>query len=281
MNYINVSKYFFLQIIKKVIRVLDYKIGLLTNILQIMKIDVITVDFWNTIFDSSGGAERNKIRLRALIEETDKLGYMILQEELDKSMKASWNHFNTIWLTEQRTPTAVELIEFLFSYLKIDGNDESIEKIAGVFANSILELQPKVIVGVSEVLKQFSNKYKLAIVSDTGFSPGTVLRELLRRENLIDYFSAFSFSNETKVAKPHPNAFLTVLDQFDCKPENALHIGDIEMTDIIGAKNLGMKAIRFSGDPTAFLVKDKPVETLADFETDKWIEIPELIQKVV
>ncbi|MFH1052449.1 MAG: HAD family hydrolase [bacterium] len=245
-----------------------------------MSLKVITIDFWNTIFDSSSGLERNKYRLNALITETDKLGCFIKQEELEPAMKSSWEYFNHVWMNQQRTPSSVELVNFFWKKLNLPKNEDSIKEIAEKFSNSILVHPPKIIPEVKESLKELSTGFKLGIVSDTGFSPGSVLRQILEKEEIFKYFDVFSFSDETGVAKPNPKAFMTVLDKFECNPENALHIGDIEKTDILGAKNLGMKAIRFDGDSSAFLVKENPKETLADFECSNWHEIPKFLKKL-
>lgn len=245
-----------------------------------MSFKLITIDFWNTIFDSSSGLERNKYRLRALIEETDKLGFFIKQDELDTSMKSSWEYFNHVWMNEQRTPSSIDLVRFFWKKLKLEENQESMERISEIFANSILVHPPKLVNGVKEVLPQLKEKYQLAIVSDTGFSGGNVLRKLLEKESIIEYFDSFSFSDETGVAKPNKVAFQKVLNELNIEPSYALHVGDIENTDIVGAKSIGMKAIRFNGDTSRFLIKDNPEKTIADFETDKWSEIPELINKL-
>jgi len=135
--------------------------------------------------------------------------------------------------------------------------------------------------GVKESLELLKSKYKLGIVSDTGFSPGTVLRKLLENNSLISYFDVFSFSDETGVAKPHPKAYLTVLDALGCKPVDALHIGDIEQTDIEGAKKLGMKSIRFNGDTSFALTPEREEFTIADAEAESWSEIVRIIERIV
>ena len=245
-----------------------------------MSFKIITIDFWNTIFDSSSGIERNKYRLKALIEETDKLGCFIKQDELETTMKSSWEYFNQIWMKEQRTPSSIELVKFFWEKLNLPESKDSIEYLADTFANSILIHPPKLVNGVKKALPILKEKYHLAIVSDTGFSGGKVLRKLLEKESIIHYFDAFSFSDETGFAKPRKEAFQKVLDDLDAQPNEGLHIGDIENTDILGAKSIGMKAIRFIGDSSRFLIKQNPEHTIADFETDNWAKIPEIIKKL-
>ena len=241
---------------------------------------VITIDFWNTIFDSSGGTERNKYRQKAFIEEIDKQSRLVKQDELTQVITASWEFFNHIWKNEMRTPGTEEMVDFFWKKLQLRDNQQSKQLIIKNFAESILYHPPKIIPGAKDNIKRLGENYSLAIISDTGFSPGRLLQKLLYNEGILDLFEIFSFSDETGVAKPHEKAFRKALDHFGCEPEEALHIGDIEATDIIGATNAGMKAIRFSGDPTAFHKHEHQTETKAEFDCKTWDEIYEKIEYI-
>ncbi len=243
-------------------------------------IELVTLDFWNTIFDSSNGIERNKYRQRALIVELDKHGRMIRQEEFEDAMKKSWEFFNGIWFNEKRTPEPKETVDFFWNYLKMKKNDESVDKIVEEFAQSTIKHPPKLNEGALDAIIKLKEKYKLALVSDTGFTSGVLLRDILKSNEILHYFDSLSFSDETGVSKPHPEAFQKVLDDTGCKAENSVHIGDIERTDIEGAKALGMHAIRYSGDKTAALAKQNPKKTIADAEIDNWADIPDFIDKL-
>jgi putative hydrolase of the HAD superfamily len=213
-----------------------------------------------------------------LISEIEALGKNLSEEEFNSAMQASWEFFNHIWKNEYRTPAPDETVNFFWQKLELPESSDAVEKIVETFAESILHHPPRPMAGINEALNYLRGKYRFGIVSDTGFSPGTVLRELLQREKLLEYFEAFSFSDETKVSKPHPKAFRTVLDHFGCEPAEALHIGDIEETDVAGAKKLGMKAIRFTGDETSFFGFNKADESFADYTSDSWADIVDIIE---
>lgn len=246
-----------------------------------MPLKLITIDFWNTLFDSSNGTKRNQLRMEKLVSSIHSLGRKIESQEFENAMQASWQYFNDIWKKDMRTPLPEETVGFFWNYLGLQSENNCIEEVAMGFANSILDYPPKLLPGVKEALSKLSENYKLAIVSDTGFSPGKVLRVLLENNEIFHFFDAFSFSDETSVSKPHPKAFSTILEQLGCKPEEAIHIGDIEQTDIIGAKKIGMKAIRFDGDPTAQLNLNNPKVSEADFLASSWKEIVNIIDNVV
>ena len=242
-----------------------------------MALKVITFDFWNTIFDSSNGSQRNELRLNAVRSEALKLGKQIDRIQIDNAINASWGFFVQQWKEKLRTPDTREMIDFFWQFAELPYSPESIDRIEKVFAESILTIPPNPVAGVIEATNALSQDFRLAIVSDTGFSPGVILRQLLGNVGVLDKFSAFSFSNETGVAKPHPKAFLSVLDELHVGCHESLHIGDIEETDIKGAKALSMGAIRFTGDLTAKLVDQRRPHTDADADFSDWKSIVEYI----
>lgn len=245
-----------------------------------MAIKAITIDFWNTLFDSSNGINRNNVRQRALIKAIDKHGLSVSGEEYNNAVQASWAMFNEVWHQEHRTPSPKDLVSYIWNYLNLPEDSDAINEVLKAFEDSILLAPPKLIAGVKQSLALLKVNYKLAIVSDTGFSPGSVMRTLLKTTGIFDYFDAFSFSNETGVSKPDPKAFYAVLNELKCEPANALHIGDIERTDIIGAKSISMKAILYDGDPTAFLNQSNPLNSIADARVSSWFDIPEIVNKI-
>ncbi len=240
-----------------------------------MIIKAVTIDFWNTLFDSSNGHNRNAYRQRALIREIDKLGVMVKRDELDEAVRACWMYFDRVWKNEQRTPSPQETIGFFWHHLKLPENEDTVNSIVEEFSTCLLKYPPKIIDGAVDAIKFLSQKFTLGIVSDTGFTPGSILKEIMAAEDIVQYFSIFSFSDETGVAKPNEKAFRVILDEIGCEPEEALHIGDIETTDIAGARQLGMKAIRFRGDPSSVLAVSGDTETMADADAHSWEDVIE------
>ncbi len=110
---------------------------------------------------------------------------------------------------------------------------------------------------------------KVGLISDTGYTPGRTLRKILANHGIERHFHAFSFSNETGYLKPNPQTFHAILEQLNVPPEEAVHIGDLEETDIAGAKAVGMKAIKYIGsNPEAVResIADAVIEDLRELE---------------
>jgi FMN phosphatase YigB (HAD superfamily) len=88
---------------------------------------------------------------------------------------------------------------------------------------------------------------RIGLVCDTGFTPGRVVRELLEGAGLISYLEILCFSDEVGVPKPGNEIFAKALAELGARPPEALHVGDLRRTDVAGARDIGMRAVRFRG----------------------------------
>ena len=131
---------------------------------------------------------------------------------------------------------------------------------------------PVLIQHVKPVLARLSEQYTFGIVSDSALSPGKYARKLMERDGIYQYFSAFTFSDETEHTKPEVVQFISTLEQLNVKPEEAVHVGDIVRTDIVGAKNAEMKAIRFAG-----FNKSETDDTLSDAVIDDYRQLEDTL----
>ncbi|MCS7176213.1 MAG: HAD family hydrolase [Candidatus Kapabacteria bacterium] len=243
-----------------------------------MALRVVTVDLWNTILGAAGSQQRQEQRLRRLQAYVERLGMERSEQELREAFRQMWRYYTAVWWGQQRTPTPQELTTFLWQWLKLPEEPAIVAQLAEEMAIGILESPPPLLPYARQALEWLAERYRLALVSDTAFSPGSVLRELLRQYDIAELFAAFSFSDETGVAKPHPRAYRVVLDKLDTAPEEALHIGDLEPTDIQGAKGLRMSAILFLGDLDSEF--SPPAQTLADAIAYHWQQVPELVERL-
>lgn len=243
-----------------------------------MSITVVTIDFWNTIFDSSGGTHRNATRKLALARAIERAGYRVDPEELNAAYGGIWGYFDDHWLNRQRTPTSGEMVREICRGVRIELPEDVLADVAEVFERGVLDHPPELLPGVRDALEFLARRSRLALISDTAFSPGAVLRRLMEERDVARYFSAWIFSNETGVAKPHPGAFHAALDVLGGSAETALHIGDIERTDIRGAKGAGMRAVLYKGDGNPS--KYAETETEADAVLDHWDDIERVLEAI-
>ncbi len=231
----------------------------------------VTIDFWNTLFGTENGPAREHSRRTSLNDELAAEGQAFGEADLERARGVSMEHFRHHWLEEQRTPGAVELVEVMLADLGARLPAAAVERIADVFARGVIDHPPQLLPGAADALERLARQAPLAIISDTAFSPGSVLRELMAEVGIEEHFSAFVFSDETGVAKPDPAAFEAALTRVGADAPRAAHVGDIERTDIEGARAYGMRAVLYRNDEHRHQLAEE--ETDADATIGHWDEL--------
>ena len=90
----------------------------------------------------------------------------------------------------------------------------------------------------------------LRTLCDRGYQLGIIANQKPGAKDRLDawglgrYFSVIASSAEMGISKPKKEIFMRALAMADCKPENAVMVGDRLDNDIRPAKELGMKTIR-------------------------------------
>ncbi len=68
-------------------------------------------------------------------------------------------------------------------------------------------------------------------------------RDLLKSMDLYHYFDSIVVSSEIQAEKPDPQGFLQSLKNLQLEPEDAIYVGDNFYDDVVGANNVGIKAL--------------------------------------
>jgi putative hydrolase of the HAD superfamily len=207
----------------------------------------VTFDFWSTLFVDTRGAERERLRGALLDETLREQGHAVSEAHLAQGLSAAWDHFDAVWLNQHRTPPCEELVGAILAALGVRMEPERLQRLVRRFERLVLEVAPEPMPGAVYTLPEIADSYRTAVICDTGYSPGSVLRQLLDKHDLLGHFEYTYFSNEHGVSKPDARAFLHTLEELDVRPTEAAHVGDIQRTDIAGAQAAGMSAVHFVG----------------------------------
>jgi FMN phosphatase YigB (HAD superfamily) len=211
-----------------------------------LSIKAITFDFWSTLYKAKTVDYSERIaRLKEKVERRSGLSFEMSQFEA--AVQTARDTWSRTWTVEHRTITANEWLEIVLRELGSALDLDHLFDIKTGMENRVLSELPTLVPEAKTVLADLAADYRLAIISDTGLTPGRVLRQILEQDSIIDYFTHLTFSDEIGRSKPHPDAFLTTLDALEAEPQAAVHVGDLLRTDIAGAQNVGMRAIQYVG----------------------------------
>jgi HAD superfamily hydrolase (TIGR01509 family) len=242
-------------------------------------IRAVTVDFWNTIADSSNGEARRNYRDAALAEALDVAGRAWDETAIRDAIRSAAEAFETRWFGERRTMSADESLRHVWRTLDVRVPADAHARTVRAFEESILVGPPALLPGCAAALRDLAARHRLAVISDTAFSPGAMLRGVLEHHGILDAFAALVFSDEVGVSKPHPRIFARALAALGAAPAESVHVGDIERTDVAGAKDAGMYAILFRGDVARPRYReDSP--TRADATAVAWDDVPGIVARL-
>jgi putative hydrolase of the HAD superfamily len=205
----------------------------------------ITLDFWNTMYDDYNLDKRNQLRMNGIMNTLKQNGFNCSLQQVRNAMEKMMEHFTTYTKTTLHEFPSKKQVDFIFRILGFNSNREILNQALKPYDDSALQEPPLLINDVLNTIKKLSEKYKLAIISNTGKTPGKILRIILKKDGLFDFFSTITFSDEVNYRKPHKRIFEITLHNLGVEPENSLHVGDMYETDIAGAMNTGMNALLF------------------------------------
>jgi putative hydrolase of the HAD superfamily len=204
-------------------------------------IRAVTYDCWATLLkdrDWEGAMER---RIDALLLHLD-----IDRDEARKCLEDAWLKHDEAWKQIETFGPGRMAAYCLESRGIFD--DDIIADVTRQFEEASLDAGVEAVEGARDTLEKLrAANIGRALVCDTGFTPGRVVRQLLDDEGLLEHLDVVCFSDEVGVPKPGNEIFAKALAELGVRPPEALHIGDLKRTDIAGARHIGMHAVRFRG----------------------------------
>lgn len=208
----------------------------------------ITFDFWQTLYADSdeNWRKRQAIRIQRCHTYLSSHSYACTLDDVKIGLEEAYNLVASLWY-KHRGISVKRCMERFAETAQLQLKETDIEALIGCLGEAFLETPPVMMPHLKPVLARLSEKYPLGIISDSALTPGTFVRKLMADHGILEYFTTFTFSDETDYTKPEVIQFHSTLSQLNAEPSEAVHIGDIFRTDIVGAKDAGMKAIRFAG----------------------------------
>ncbi len=233
-------------------------------------IRAISFDYWDTLYHGASLPERAVLRQQAMQRLMRALGHDIDHDTLLAAYRESGAEADRWWREEHRGYTGEERIRWMLGRLGVErpADCEHVAAACAAVDASLVAFPPPLIDGARQALdtlRRHGGVTALAIVSDSGFASGRAQDQLLERDNLLPYFGVRVYSCDVGHAKPHPRPFAAAVEALRLRPEEVLHIGDNERTDVQGALGAGLRAIRAdfvrrNGSSAAEFVANSPDE---------------------
>jgi FMN phosphatase YigB (HAD superfamily) len=156
----------------------------------------------------------------------------------------AWAKHQVLW--HQRIAfTGVDMTRLTLSTLRVTLANEREQALIAELEEEILDHDVRALEGGRETLLALAQAgVRRALICDTGYTPGRVVRQLLAKVGLLDLLEVQIFSNEIGAPKPDARPFQAALQALGVPAEGAVHVGDLRRSDIAGAKNMAMGSVR-------------------------------------
>ena len=218
--------------------------------MQKNSIKAVTFDLWETLLFERDGSnlQRTLARCRNLAAALTNLGIQTSPEQVDLALKGTISSILKVWEKDKDVShlDQLRLIVEAVSHGAAVIKDEWVDELSTAYVSPIFEVRPYLNPDARNVLASLRRRSKsIALICNTGLTPGIALRKLLAEEGVAEYFDLMLFSDEVGTRKPDPAIFHLAASSMKMEPTEIVHVGDNLKTDVWGAKKAGFKAIHF------------------------------------
>jgi putative hydrolase of the HAD superfamily len=239
----------------------------------VRELRAITLDLWGTILYPKDSEEKVARRRAMLLEALLEAGAEVDHARLRQAYQSAHRIIEQTIARELRDLGPSGRWALLTQQLGLPPEVVPYSRIAAAYEDLTLEFLPPLMPGVAEAIRRLHGRYRLALICNTGYTGGAILRQVLARHGLADFFDLLVFSNEYGWLKPDPRIFHHTLGQVGVPPGQAAHVGDLEELDVDGAHAAGMLALRY--------LPDGPVPTRAHAIFHHWDRFETHLEEVL
>ncbi|HUF17301.1 MAG TPA: HAD family hydrolase [Thermoanaerobaculia bacterium] len=241
----------------------------------------VAFDLWETLLTDTPevAARQERLRLHSIESILTSRGYLHTALQIEHAHGALWNRcFEKYWSVDIDVPTSRQIHHFLEA-LELDPasfDPGALEELERAYSIAALEIPPLPVPHAVAAL-QASRTMNLGVglISNTGRTPGRVLREVLSAHGLSSLIDVMVFSNEHGECKPRRSIFDKLCEGLGAEHAEVVFVGDNLYADVHGAQATGMRAILFKPesrgqavapefDHGLEIVPDATIHTLAD-----------------
>jgi putative hydrolase of the HAD superfamily len=214
-------------------------------------IAAVAFDLWETLITDTPAASRRQERLRlSRMEEILRgRGQGAVAERIEHAYRALWHRCQDLyWGRDRDVPCRRQIEHFLEELgLAPASFDETVlAELEHAYAGAALEALPETVEGAAETLAALKARgLAVGLISNTGRTPGSVLRAILAELGLARSIDVMVFSNEHGHCKPVPSIFEELRRGLGVRYDEMVFVGDNLYADVHGAQRCGMRAVHF------------------------------------
>jgi putative hydrolase of the HAD superfamily len=226
----------------------------------------VTFDCWNTLLCEEHWPEAHALRVGVLREAACEAGAPVEMEAAAGAFDRAWARHMDLW-AEGVATGAAQIARWALTDLGIAVTEPERECLVAHFEEASHTSRVVALDGAVETLARLTGAgVPMALICDTGLTPGRVVRQHLDRLGLLAPLQAQLFSDEVGIPKPDERIFRSALAALGVAARGAIHVGDLRRTDVAGARNVGMISVRLSAshdDATSLPDADHVVDSHA------------------
>ncbi len=216
-------------------------------------IKAVTFDFWETLVRDSPEnlREQRALRIQALHRVLAGAGSGIGEVEVAEAYDRSERVLVERFWGRHRDPSIAEQVRLVLETVS-PGVARAMtpalfeEALAG-YIEPVLHVPPELMPGAAEAVRELASRgVALGIISNTGRTPGVILRRVLEGHDLLRHFTAVSYSDEVGYRKPDAEIFRRTLAELGVEAGEAAHVGDNPVADVQGAQGVGMRGVHYA-----------------------------------
>ncbi len=216
-------------------------------------IRLVTFDFWDTLVtDSPVNLQAQRaLRVAAIRRALHEAGEPVSEVEAEEIHERSGVLLAERFWSLNRDPTPEEQLRIVLDTRRPGVaarlTPSAFAAALAGYIEPVLAHPPDLCPGAADAVRTLAaGGVMVGIVSNTGRTPGSVLRRVLERHGLLRHFGPLSYSDELGVRKPDARIFHRTLEAAGVAPAEALHIGDNPDADVVGAQAAGMRAAHYT-----------------------------------
>lgn len=209
----------------------------------------VAFDLWETLITDTPelSREQERLRLTRMEEILAAHGHGALADRIEHAYRALWRRCHDLyWSADVDVPCRRQIEHFL-DELQLEVREEPLlEALEEAYAGAALEILPKAVDGAPALLAELQSRgLRVGLISNTGRTPGSVLRAILEALGLAQHIDVMVFSNEHGHCKPQPSIFEELRRGLGVPYAEMMFVGDNLYVDVHGAQRLGMRGVHF------------------------------------